>query len=276
MSFILMFGATALAADSTAPRPFAPVQEGFTTQAEISLPYAADRILVQFRDLNLDKSTLAVGLDMGTQVPGAKTGLPSVDLLASAYGVTGIERPYYRVTNQDKAANLGQDRWFMFHFHTAADMADVAEAFRADPSIAAVSLDWRAYPAAVPNDPLYSDQWGHDNTGQMLSYNWSTHTHEAGSPVGTPGFDSHAQEAWDQSQGYGGSSVVIAILDSGVDIDHPDLNLVTGYDFGDNDTNPDDNSSDPGHGTACAGVAAAAANNATGVSGIAGAAASCP
>ena len=40
-----------------------------------------------------------------------------------------------------------------------------------------------------------------------------------------------------------------------VDIDHPDLRLVTGYDYGDNDSNPDDNSSSPGHGTACAGVA---------------------
>ena len=48
---------------------------------------------------------------------------------------------------------------------------------------------------------------------------------------------------------------------SGVDADHPDLNQVAGYDFGDNDSNSDDNSSDPGHGTACAGVAAGDGNN---------------
>ncbi|MEN8008028.1 MAG: S8 family serine peptidase, partial [Candidatus Krumholzibacteriota bacterium] len=266
---IMVFATAAMAADSTAPRAFAPVQEGFTTQAEMSLPYAADRILVQFRDLNMDKSALAVGLDRGTQVPGARTGLPSVDNLAFAYGVTGVERPYYRIKNQDKAAGFGQDRWFMYHFTTDADMAEVAKAFRADPNIEAVSLDWRAYPAAVPNDPLYPDQWGHDNTGQMLSYDWNTHTH-TGPAVGTTGFDSHAQEAWDKSQGYGSASVVVAILDSGVDIDHPDLNLVAGYDYGDNDSNPDDNSGNAGHGTACAGVAAAVSNNNLGVSGIAG------
>ena len=36
MSFILMFATVALAADSTAPRPFAPVQEGFTTMEEVA------------------------------------------------------------------------------------------------------------------------------------------------------------------------------------------------------------------------------------------------
>ena len=267
---VLVFATAALAVDSTAPRAFAPVQGGFTTQAEEGLPYAADRLLVQFRDLNLDKSALAVGLDRGTQVPGAKTGLPSVDNLASAYGVTSVERPYNRLKNQDKAASFGQDRWFMYHFATDADMAEVAKAFRADPNIEAVSLDWRAYPAAVPNDPLYSDQWGHENTGQLLSYDWATYSHENGSPVGTPGFDSHAEQAWDQSQGYGSGSVIIAILDSGVDNDHPDLNQVPGYDYGDNDSDADDNSASPGHGTACAGVAAGIAGNSLGVSGIAG------
>jgi len=270
MLCLVMFATAALAADSTAPRTFAPVQEGFTTQAEVSLPYAADRILVQFKDLGMDKSALGISLEKGSQVPGARTGIASLDVLAAAYGVTSIERPYYRVKNIDKAMNLGQDRWFMFRFDTFADMAKVADAFRADPSVTAVSLDWRAYPAAVPNDPLYSDQWGHNNTGQMLSYDWATHSHENGSPVGTTGFDSHAEEAWDKSQGYGSSAVVIAILDSGVDADHPDLNQVAGYDFGDNDSNADDNSSDPGHGTACAGVAAGDGNNGIGVSGIAG------
>ena len=68
---LLMLATAALAVDSTAPRAFAPVQEGFTTQAEISLPYAADRILVQFRVLNMDKSGLAVGLALQTSTVGA-------------------------------------------------------------------------------------------------------------------------------------------------------------------------------------------------------------
>ena len=267
---LVLLSSAAFAADSMAPRSFAPVQQGPTVQAEESLPYAADRLIVQFKTTNLDKSALGISLELGTKVPDARTGIASIDALAAAHGVTSIERPYYQLKNASKAASLGQDRWYMFRFDTFANMADVADAFRADPTVSAVSLDWRAYPAAVPNDPTYDKQWGHDNTGQMLSYDWATFSHENGSPVGTVGFDAHAPEAWDQSQGYGSLAVVIAILDSGVDIDHPDLNLVTGYDFGDNDTNPDDNSASPGHGTACAGVAAADADNGIGVAGVAG------
>ena len=55
-----------------------------------------------------------------------------------------------------------------------------------------------------------------------------------------------------------------------MDVGHPDLRQVTGYDYGDNDSNPDDNSGNPGHGTACAGVAAGVADNGLGVAGIAG------
>jgi len=79
-----------------------------------------------------------------------------------------------------------------------------------------------------------------------------------------------SRPAWDQSQGYGIPSIIIAIIDTGVDTAHPDLRLVPGYDYGDNDSNPMDNSADPGHGTACSGVAAGIANNALGVTGVAG------
>lgn len=72
--------------------------------------------------------------------------------------------------------------------------------------------------------------------------------------------------SWDITMG--SDAVVIAIVDTGVDLDHPDLaaKLVPGTDFVNGDDVPDD---DNGHGTHCAGIAAAATNNSLGVAGVA-------
>lgn len=64
------------------------------------------------------------------------------------------------------------------------------------------------------------------------------------------------------------SSQIIAIIDSGVDLDHPDLmdNLVAGYDFVNKDAIPDDDNS---HGTHVAGIAAGISGNGMGIAGVA-------
>ncbi len=103
--------------------------------------------------------------------------------------------------------------------------------------------------AFLPDDPFYPDQW-----------------HLGGSGSQSIG----AEDAWDMSTGNG--RVVIAILDTGVDMAHPDLDpdrMVTGYDavHDDDDPYPSDKAIDH-HGTACAGLAAASMNNSVGVSGV--------
>jgi subtilisin family serine protease len=106
--------------------------------------------------------------------------------------------------------------------------------------------------ATTPNDPLFTQQWGLNNTGS----------------VGVAGADIDAPEAWDHTQG--SDTVIIAIIDEGVDTTHPDLQnkIVTPYDAvdGDNDQTP---ISWDGHGTACAGIAAAVTANGLGVAGVA-------
>ncbi|HIQ05340.1 MAG TPA: hypothetical protein EYH31_06545 [Anaerolineae bacterium] len=77
----------------------------------------------------------------------------------------------------------------------------------------------------------------------------------------------NAEQAWDVTTG--DPSVIIAIVDSGVDPTHPEFagRLLPGYDFVNDDEDPSD---DNGHGTHVAGIAAAAINNGIGSVGICG------
>jgi thermitase len=90
-----------------------------------------------------------------------------------------------------------------------------------------------------PNDPRYAEQW-------------------AFPVVGLP-------QAW---QGLPSRTIVVAVIDSGVCLSHPDLQgrLLAGFDFVDNDNDPTDVF---GHGCGVAGVIAANSNNGVGVAGVA-------
>ena len=251
--------------------PFVPVQggPGIADAEEVTL-YAPGRVLVQITQEALDASTFAREWTDGQFTPYVASGVPRLDLELMAAGATGITRAIIDTKNEELGKELGLDRWYMVQVPDNTDVVELSRRLVALGDVEDASPDWRAFPAAVPNDPLHPQHWGHNNTGQMLDYCWGCGGHPSGSPVGTPGFDCSAQAAWDGAQGHGSASVVIAIIDSGVDVGHPDLRQVAGWDYGDNDSNADDNSAAAGHGTACAGVAAAINDNGLGSAGIAG------
>jgi thermitase len=109
-----------------------------------------------------------------------------------------------------------------------------------------------------PNDTAYNKKWDLNNNGTLSD----------GTDVATNDADMDWQEAYTLlGSGFSGSAT-IAILDTGVDLNHPDLDgkLIAGWDFLDNDATPADTY---GHGTHVAGIAAAETNNSLGTAGVA-------
>tara|TARA_X000001036_G_scaffold122872_1_gene116383 strand:- start:3248 stop:4717 length:1470 start_codon:yes stop_codon:yes gene_type:complete len=125
-------------------------------------------------------------------------------------------------------------------------------------SIDNVELNSVAEALLIPNDELYSNQWPHDNQRQAIQFG-------TGDLIGTLDCDLDTDAAWDIT--LGNPDVIIAIVDTGVDLDHPDLiaNIVPGYNFINEDLAPDD---EYDHGTPCAGIAAATINNDIGIAGV--------
>jgi subtilisin family serine protease len=116
----------------------------------------------------------------------------------------------------------------------------------------------------LPVDPLISDQWHLRNTGFHRN-----------SRVGfTKGADARVLDAWAEAGTTGSAEVVVAVIDDGFDLAHPDFSapgkVVHPWDFTRRNSNPVPDQGD-WHGTACAGVAVAAA----GGGGVVGAAPGC-
>jgi subtilisin family serine protease len=115
---------------------------------------------------------------------------------------------------------------------------------------------------ASTNDTYYNRQWSIENTGSAIQGN------------GTPNADMNVDSAWQYN--WGTYIPKVAILDSGVDTLHEDLvdNMLTGFDAladsaGNTQGAPTPNFSMDGHGTSCAGIVGAIADNGKGIAGIA-------
>ncbi|MCX7963258.1 MAG: S8 family serine peptidase [Candidatus Sumerlaea chitinivorans] len=153
--------------------------------------------------------------------------------------------------------------------HTS-DISATLASLKADSDVEWATIHRRVELAeTLPNDPLFANQWHLRNTGQS---------------GGTPGADIRATAAWDVTTG--SASIILAIIDTGTELTHPDLAGRIWVNAGeipanglDDDGNgfvddvngwnfyAENNNVGPvlGHGTNVAGLAGAASNNGIGV-----------
>ena len=217
------------------------------------------------------------------------TGIKSVDNLNQEFGAvtfTPLLGDYYEKSDNNSQYRERHKAWG-FHLSFTVEVnskADVKEMVKKYSSLPEVEYAEPIYikkqighvdPTKRPNlngvknnDPenkgSKSSKWSPNDTG--FSSQW--HYHNTGQNSGTSDKDIDLPEAWDIEKG--SSSVIVAIIDGGIQTNHPDISANMWSSKGYNFVTKSYTLSGEDHGTHVAGTVAAVTNNNTGVSGIAG------
>jgi subtilisin family serine protease len=231
------------------------------------------RLLVTLRD--------GVAFTAAAGKPGeiAVTGVRDLDRLNTAFRVHSVSALFPGETHQSKAiAGYDLTRYLIFDLDPGVDLEAARAAYAASPAVAVAEFDMMMPFDLEPNE--IGQQWHLESTN---------------------GHDAHVTGGWNHSTG--NPAVLLAIADSGVDWQHPDLGPnvwtntlevngtpgvdddangfvddVRGWDFvgslsgawpGEDASLQDNDPSDfNGHGTHVAGIAAAATDNGVGIAGV--------
>lgn len=200
--------------------------------------YASDRVLVKLRNSSFAKSTFQAS---GLSFKNSK--------------LLGSDGQTLAVTIDTRAESV----------NTAI------EKLKLNPDVEWAQPDYIYRKSVAPNDENYGLLWGLKNSSQTITKQHSLHNlYSTGNP-GTTGRDMGLETAWSKTTDC--SDVVVAVVDTGINLQHADLvdNLWDdgmgnhGYDFINMDNDPSD---DEGHGTHVAGTIGARGNNSIGTTGV--------
>lgn len=298
LAALLLAGLTACSVEG----PGSPAEEGNSKVPEMSADVVEGQLLVRF-DARVSEILDAVGVTKsGPARPMTRSGVYSVDEILDMVDGYHIERVFpIDSRSEDKARQEGLHLWYVVRFDESHSVAEVAARLATLGEVSRVEFnrtlkrasDRKAVPLSYEkldlmtrsgnafNDPLLGDQWHLVNKGNLRPDKFIA------------GADVQVEKAWELSTG--DPSIIVAVLDEGVDVNHPDLkdNLwvnegeiwgshedndgngyagdIHGYNFVKASGAVSVNSKyDTGHGTHVAGVIAAINNNGIGISSIAG------
>ncbi|KAF0128255.1 MAG: peptidase S8/S53 subtilisin kexin sedolisin [Bacteroidetes bacterium] len=258
--------------------------------------YVKGEVLVKFKDEVEPQTSLKSGI--------AKTGISSVDKTLEPYQTLKIVKVFKETRKQRQSKSVRTIRDFkgkemevpaLFNiyklkFDTVWDAKQIIEELQKDENVEFAEPNYHIYTSEVIENDIVPDQ---TQTPSSLPTDKGPGNTFPNDPLYLDGSQGYldainAPAAWDSVTG--DASQVIAIIDTGVDWDHPDLddNIWTnldeipdngidddnngyiddtrGWDFINNDNNPNDDNS---HGTHVAGIAAAEGNNGIGICGVA-------
>lgn len=267
-------------------------------------PFAKSELIVKFSPDVADMISHA----QATRSGATRSGQPSVDDVLEVIGAYELERVFpIDAAREEVTRSSGLHQWYVVRFNGEMDSEQVAKRFSALGEVVNVDFNrtikrassGRATPLSkekleraiscttrgAMNDPLLPMQWNLVNRGDMFT--------EGEVIKSVKDADVRCEQAWEHSMG--DESVVVAVLDEGVFVEHPDLQgcIWTNEDevnrsTADNDANGFagdyygynfakdtgvitwNDAYDSGHGSHVAGVIAARNGNGEGVSSIAG------
>ena len=300
MAAVLLSGLAACSVD--VPETGAIAEDKNTPQ--LTEDVVQGQLLVRFDARVSDILEKAGVTKSGPMMPMTRSGILSVDEILDLVEGYQIERVFpVDVRSEEKARKEGLHLWYVVRFseeypvdRVAADLSKLGEVSRveynrtlkkaSDDKPTPLTLERLKELAANAaggafDDPLLSDQWHLVNNGNLRPTKF------------IKGADVNVEKAWEMTTG--DPSIIVAVLDEGVDVSHPDLQASMWVNEGeiwksheDNDGNgyagdvhgynfvskhgviSTDSRYDTGHGTHVAGVIAAVNNNGTGISSIAG------